>query len=90
MEELEDFYRTTLAPYVAEYDMRFPLIACFIGHDHSIVVGRYHEHAPPDLLARYSGSGGTLQPMNVFVVSTVNNVGIRLIVHADGQITAHH
>jgi hypothetical protein len=42
MDELQDFYTTTLQYYVAEYDLRFPLIACFIGHDHSIVVGRFH------------------------------------------------
>jgi hypothetical protein len=50
---------------------------------------RYHKDALPDLLTRHVGGGGRLQPLNTFVVGA-DNVGVRLVVHVGGQITAHH
>ena len=75
--------------YVAEYDLRFPLIACFIGHNHSIAVGRFHRTPLQSCWPATVGSGGKLQPLNIFAVGT-NNVGIRFIVRDDGKITTHH
>jgi hypothetical protein len=72
------------ARYVAEYDMRFPLIACFIGDDYSIVVGSFSRDVPEDLLARHIGSGGKLQPLNARTMSgsvSSSATATRLLTH---------